>query len=98
VYHSGFREQAATWSDNPLNEIIKYLQSQHSSKNKLVLDLGCGEAELQQRMKGRARVRSFDLVARKPWVEVADVRSLPVKDGEADVCVFCLSLMGTNYI
>ncbi len=43
-------------------------------------------------------MRSFDLVAKKEYVEVADIANLPVNDQTADACVFCLSLMGVNYL
>jgi ribosomal RNA-processing protein 8 len=49
-------------------------------------------------MHNLAKVRSFDLVAKKEFVEIADIAHLPVKDKSVDICVFCLSLMGTNYI
>lgn len=49
-------------------------------------------------MSSFTKVRSFDLVAKKEFVEIADISNLPVKDKQADACVFCLSLMGTNYI
>lgn len=45
-----------------------------------------------------AQVRSFDLVAKKDFVEVADIAKLPVDSSTANVCVFSLSLMGLNYI
>lgn len=47
---------------------------------------------------GRDKILSFDLVAIKPFIEVADIRSLPVEKESADVVVFCLSLMGKNYL
>eukprot|EP01017_Pseudomicrothorax_dubius_P035012 TRINITY_DN4858_c0_g2_i2.p1 TRINITY_DN4858_c0_g2~~TRINITY_DN4858_c0_g2_i2.p1 ORF type:complete len:352 (+),score=57.53 TRINITY_DN4858_c0_g2_i2:689-1744(+) len=43
-------------------------------------------------------IKSFDLVAAKPFVQVADMSKLPLKDGTSNVNVFCLSLMGTNYL
>lgn len=44
------------------------------------------------------RIRSYDLVACKPHVIVADIAHLPLKSNTQDIAVFCLSLMGTNYI
>ena len=60
--------------------------------------MGCGDGELQEKLQGIAQVRSFDLVAKKPFIEVADIANLPVPESTADYCVFCLSLMGTNYL
>lgn len=64
----------------------------------MVLDLGCGEGELYEKMNKFVNVRCFDLVAKKEFVEVADIADLPVSGSTADACVFCLSLMGVNYI
>lgn len=63
-----------------------------------MLDLGCGEAELHEKISKICKVRSFDLYAKKPFVEVADISNLPVEKKKADACVFCLSLMGVNFI
>jgi len=43
-------------------------------------------------------VLSFDLVAVKSFIKEADIANLPIKDGSVQMCVFCLSLMGTNYL
>ncbi|KAF2452738.1 methyltransferase-domain-containing protein [Lineolata rhizophorae] len=72
-----------------------------------VADVGCGDAALAAALGPRARrlglaLRSFDL--RRPegpnagLVTVADAAALPVADGGVDVVVFCLALMGTNWV
>jgi len=43
-------------------------------------------------------VRSFDLVKVNEHVEVCDMADVPLQDGTVDVAVFCLSLMGTNFL
>lgn len=43
-------------------------------------------------------ILSFDLVALKPFIKVADIKNLPLAENEVDVAVFCLSLMGKNYL
>lgn len=43
-------------------------------------------------------IKSYDLVALSPHVIEKDIKSLPEKNGTVDLAVFCLSLMGTNYI
>lgn len=78
IYHEGFREQAEKWSQNPLHSIIAYLKKHYTSKSKLILDLGCGEAELHEKMQSQVSVRSFDLVAKKSFVEIVDIANLPI--------------------
>ncbi|KAJ1549115.1 25S rRNA (adenine645-N1)-methyltransferase [Cladochytrium tenue] len=43
-------------------------------------------------------VHSFDLVAPNELVTACDIRKVPLADGAVDVTVFCLSLMGTNFL
>ena len=74
-----------------------------------IVDLGCGDAKLAQAVQDSASrssaphpskldVKSFDLAASNSFVTVADIRSLPLPDASVDVAIFCLALMGTNWV
>jgi ribosomal RNA-processing protein 8 len=68
-----------------------------------IADLGCGDAPLARGCQSvvkdlQLKFHSFDLHAPNTHVTVADIAALPLRDGEADVVVFCLSLMGTNWV
>jgi ribosomal RNA-processing protein 8 len=68
-----------------------------------IADLGCGDAPLARAFQSKSKAlhlkfHSFDLHASNPLVTKADIADLPLRDGEADIAVFCLSLMGTNWI
>ncbi|KAH9887096.1 putative methyltransferase-domain-containing protein [Xylariomycetidae sp. FL2044] len=68
-----------------------------------IVDLGCGDAKLSAALqphlkKLRLDVRSYDLQSPSPLVTRADIADLPLADGAADVAVFCLALMGTNWL
>ncbi|KAI1618730.1 methyltransferase-domain-containing protein [Exophiala viscosa] len=68
-----------------------------------IADLGCGDAPLargcQSQIKAlKLKFHNYDLHAPNNFVTKADISNLPLRDGEADIVVFCLSLMGTNWL
>ncbi|KAI1470843.1 methyltransferase-domain-containing protein [Daldinia caldariorum] len=68
-----------------------------------IADLGCGDAKLAEALqpekkKLRLEVLSYDLQSPSPLVTRADIANLPLADGAADVAIFCLALMGTNWL
>ncbi|CAN8075908.1 unnamed protein product [Agarophyton chilense] len=94
IYHSGYAEQVKQWPTNPLDRIIQFLSKQKETLS--IVDLGCGEARLAKQLPHQ-NVRSFDLVAVNDSVCACDISNLPLSPDYADVAVFCLSLMGTDY-
>lgn len=78
-----------------------------------VADLGCGDAKIAQTImgselgfksgknaknKGKIRVLSYDLKSVNPLVTAADIAHLPLESETVDVAIFCLALMGTNFL
>lgn len=68
-----------------------------------IADMGCGDAPLargcQSQIKNlKLKFHNYDLHAANSLVTKADISNLPLRDGEADIAVFCLSLMGTNWL
>jgi ribosomal RNA-processing protein 8 len=68
-----------------------------------IADLGCGEgrlaAALQKHLhKNNLRIMSYDLASPNKLVTRADMANLPLADGSVDVAIFCLALMGTNWL
>ena len=92
VYHKGFLTQTSKWPINPLDQVIQYVLKLPDSH--VVADFGCGEARLSQSVPNT--VHSFDLVAANDKVVACDMAHVPLPSDSVDVCVFCLSLMGTN--
>eukprot|EP01116_Phalansterium_solitarium_P002864 TRINITY_DN1317_c1_g1_i2.p1 TRINITY_DN1317_c1_g1~~TRINITY_DN1317_c1_g1_i2.p1 ORF type:complete len:392 (-),score=95.52 TRINITY_DN1317_c1_g1_i2:293-1408(-) len=96
LYHEGFRRQVTKWPENPLDRCIAYVRSCPASLR--VADFGCGDARLARSVPNPDRVDSFDLHAPNEFVTACDVAHVPLDDGCIDIGVFCLSLMGTNYV
>ena len=68
-----------------------------------IADLGCGDAAFARALapsskKLNLKLNSYDLQSPDPLITKADISNLPVEDGSADVAIFCLSLMGTNWV
>lgn len=71
--------------------------------NCTIADLGCGDAQLAQSLvvdRGRLQVvvKSFDLQAPNKFITKADIANLPLEDGSVNIAIFCLALMGTNWV
>jgi len=62
----------------------------------IIADLGCGEAYLAQNLK--QKIFSFDLIKKNEYITKCDMKNIPLPDDNIDIAIFCLSLMGTNYI
>jgi ribosomal RNA-processing protein 8 len=69
-----------------------------------VADLGCGDATIAatfnhgKGQREKIRVLSYDLQASTADVTVADIANLPLQKESVDVVIFCLALMGTNFL
>ena len=156
-YHAGFREQVATWPENPVDKFaadIKLrgrvrIESQKGAWRKekrcksdgkgdgkgdgkakanetttasetgaaeplprtrgacTIADLGCGDAVLARSLQRDIRplnlkILSYDLAkgtsGGKKFIKIADIANLPLEDGSVDLAIFCLALMGTNWV
>ena len=78
----------------PFEEMAKDLSIREGY---VVGDFGCGEALLAEKLGDHCTVHSFDHVAVNDSVIACDIADVPIDDGELDVAVFCLSLMGSNF-
>lgn len=94
-YHEGFRSQVELWPQNPVDIFISQLKPM--PKDTVIADLGCGDAQIAAELP-KHDVRSFDLVAKNERVTACDIAHLPLEDGSVDVAIFCLSLMGTDFL
>ncbi|KAG0318482.1 25S rRNA (adenine645-N1)-methyltransferase [Dissophora globulifera] len=94
-YHEGFRSQVELWPQNPVDIFIAQLRQM--PKSTVIADLGCGDAQIAQELT-KHKVMSFDLVAKNERVTACDIAHLPLEDASVDVAIFCLSLMGTDFL
>ncbi|PHH72244.1 hypothetical protein CDD82_6110 [Ophiocordyceps australis] len=69
----------------------------------IIADLGCGDARLAEalqthRAKLKLEIKSYDLQSPNSFVTKADIANLPLEDASVNVAIFCLALMGTNWL
>lgn len=93
-YHRQYRETRKTWTKIPYEEIIKRIKE--FSSRWQIADFGCGEAKIMEAI-GSNRVHSFDHVAINDKVIPCNMKAVPLNDGDLDIAVFSLSLMGRNW-
>jgi len=95
-YHTLYRRARATWTIVPFKIIADWISQLPS--NRVVGDFGCGEDLLGQQLRSAGyQVHSFDHVPISDDVVICDIgEGVPLDDGELDVAVFLLSLMGVN--
>jgi ribosomal RNA-processing protein 8 len=94
IYHRGFTDQMKKWPVNPVSIFGAMLRK--VGRPLVVVDFGCGDAKIARSAPKRHTIHSFDLVAANEHVVACDMAHVPLKDGVADMAIFCLSLMGTN--
>lgn len=93
LYHEGFSSQVKDWPVNPNQIFISQLEN---LENLVVADMGCGEAEIAQKLHSKLEIHSFDLHAANRFITCCDISKTPLKDKYVDICIFSLALMGTN--
>lgn len=92
LYHDLYRRARQDWPEQPYERIASRVSSR---PDWVVGDFGSGEALLAQALPNR--VVSLDHVALNETVMACDLATTPLRDGELDVAVFSLSLMGSNW-
>ncbi|KAJ2048798.1 25S rRNA (adenine645-N1)-methyltransferase [Coemansia sp. S2] len=95
-YHQGFSAQVEKWPVNPVDVFIQYLRNK--SGKLVVADLGCGEARLSATVGQQHTVHSFDLVAYNELITPCNIADVPLPNDSVDVAIFCLALMGTDFL
>ena len=92
-YHSLYADRRKDWDEIPYLEIAKKIKERPEW---IVADMGCGENLLSKEVSNK--VHAFDYVAIDKDVTACDMSSIPLGDQEINAVVFCLSLMGSNYL
>ncbi|KAK6609864.1 rRNA processing protein [Botrytis cinerea] len=105
-YHEGFRRQVEVWPENPVDGYSLQIRQ----RGKLRRDMRGQPAQEKTdltplpRTDGTCRIADLGCDSQfrspkpQPLVTRADIANLPLEDGSIDIAIFCLALMGTNWI
>ena len=99
-YHkiSKDNEESFPEEEIPRNKMIKYLENLPGKKKKVVADLGCGFAEINQHFKDNSRFEfhNFDHHSSSEFVVSRDIKNTGLDDYSIDVAILSLAMWGSN--
>jgi hypothetical protein len=99
-YHniSKGNEESFPEDEIPRNKMINYLENMRGKKQKVVADLGCGFAEVNQHFKDNTRFtfHNFDHHSSNELVEERDIKDTGLGDYDIDVAILSLAMWGSN--
>ena len=99
-YHAISEENEKSFPEEsiPRNCIIQDLDKIKTKRNKLVVDMGCGKAQIADYFANDLRFRfiNYDHVSSKENVEVQDISKVPLGENDVEICILCLAMWGSN--
>ena len=99
-YHKHRQEAIKSWVENPINYVADIINNRNEESYHDIIDMGCGLNQLKDLIiNGDKRVVGVDFYSDDKNVIQSDMCDLSkyVSNESKDICVFCLSLWGTNY-
>ena len=99
-YHKHRQESIKSWVENPINYVADIINNRNEAAYHDIIDMGCGLNQLKDLIiNGDKRVVGVDFYSDDKNVIQSDMCDLNkyVTDESKDICIFCLSLWGTNY-
>ena len=99
-YHQISKENEESFQEEeiPRNKMIQYLENLPGKKQKIIADLGCGFAEINQYFKDNSRFvfHNFDHYSENELVEQRDIKDTGLDDYSVDIAILSLAMWGSN--
>jgi len=78
--------------------MIEHLENIPGKRKKVVVDLGCGHAEINQHFKDNKRFEfhNFDHHSTNEMVIVRDIKNTELEAYSVDICILSLAMWGSN--
>jgi superfamily II DNA or RNA helicase len=102
-YHATRKQNFATYdpASIPANRIILELEKIQTKRQKVVVDMGCGEAPIAHHFRNKKDTRfafhNYDHQSGgDALIQEVDISALPLEDAEAEIAIMSLALWGTQ--
>ena len=98
-YHKISKENEESFSEEeiPRNKMIKYLEELPGKKRKIIVDLGCGFAHINEYFKDkRFKFYNFDHHSDNDMVVARDIKNTELDDYSVDIAILSLAMWGSN--
>jgi len=99
-YHKISKDNEESFQEEeiPRNKMIKYLEELPGKKKKVVADLGCGFAEINQHFQDNSRFEfhNFDHISDNDMVVSRDIKNTELEDYSVDIAILSLAMWGSN--
>jgi hypothetical protein len=99
-YHEISEENEKTFPEEeiPRNRIIQEINKIKTKRTKLVVDMGCGKAQIANHFQSDSRFKfvNYDHVSSIDTVVSCDISNIPLEGDSVDICILSLAMWGHN--
>jgi ribosomal RNA-processing protein 8 len=99
-YHeiSEENEKSFPEEDIPRNRIILELDKIGVKRTKMVVDMGCGKAQISQYFQDDKRFNfiNYDHISSNTNIISCDISNIPLEEETAEICILSLAMWGSN--
>ena len=100
TYHAKSEENEKSFPEDeiPRNRVIRELNETKTKRQKLVVDMGCGRAQIAQHYQNDTRFKfiNYDHISSNDTVISCDISHTPLEDNSVEICILSLSMWGSN--
>jgi superfamily II DNA or RNA helicase/predicted ABC-type ATPase len=100
TYHSISEENEKSFPEDgiPRNRIIRELNKIKTNRQRVVIDMGCGKAQISEFFKTDTRFKfiNYDHIKSNETVISCDISRIPLDDDSVEICILSLAMWGSN--
>ena len=100
TYHAISEENEKSFPEHdiPRNRIIQELNKIQTRRTKLVVDMGCGKAQISQHYRTDKRFKfiNYDHISLNDTVVPCDISHTPLEYASVEICILSLAMWGSN--